>query len=737
MIHNKPKACVILPTYNERENIAVIIPAIFDQQGKIQSHDLHVLVVDDNSPDGTQEEVKRLMKQYPDLHLLTGEKKGLGEAYKRGMDYAINTLNSDLVFEMDADFQHDPSLIPLFISLTQDEFTMVIGSRFVPGGSSPDFHFWRKLLSFLGNWLIRFLGGLSGIHDCTSGYRCINAGLIKKCDFSFLSTRGYSFQPSFLCELIRNHARVIEIPITFSGRQHGRSKLSVRDQLEFLFNIPRIKFNQTGAFAKYGFVLLFLLLFGISQIPLWSVRFPPLVDYPNHLARMHIISRIHESNILQTYYSIHWQLIPNLAMDVVTPLLSRFMPLETAGKVFISLIFFLMAGGTMALHYALHRRISFWPLFAFVFLYNRIFLWGLLNYLFGVGLLLFAYACWIYFEKRSLFLRLLISTLFAIGLFFSHLFALGVYGLCIIGHECYKIRHDPVQKPAVQWVAMTAQFVIPAILLIFFSPTAASSTSQKITYGDFSRKVIALVNPILNYDIALDIVTVLVLAGFMIFAIFKKQIRISNPLMYPLALLVLAFAAMPTVMFSAYGADVRIPIAFAFLAIAAIELESQKFVKIAMILLLIVFSVRLGFITKNWQAADKTYAQYVEAFEKIEEGSRLFSAIAYPGQWTPFPIPVTHFSCIAVIQRSAFVPSLFAYPTQQPLEFADTYKTLAIKTESTNFESGKTPDWEKVRDIYDYALITQEHFFKQPVPQTFIEIFRGDMFRLYRVRHHE
>lgn len=254
MSPDKNIACVVLPTYNEAANIPVVIPAIFQQRDRIATHDLHVLVVDDNSPDGTQDVVRGLQSRFPQLHLVTGSKKGLGEAYKRGMDWAIEHLKPELLFEMDADLQHDPDLIPLFITLTGYGFDVVIGSRFAPGGDTPDFSFRRRLISRVGNWMIRFLGGIPRIADCTSGYRCIRADLIRKCDLSFMSTRGYSFQSSLLCEFIRNKARVVEIPIIFRDRKHGESKLSLRDQMEFLLNIPRLRFNRSRVFVKFCIV---------------------------------------------------------------------------------------------------------------------------------------------------------------------------------------------------------------------------------------------------------------------------------------------------------------------------------------------------------------------------------------------------------------------------------------------------------------------------------------------------
>jgi len=245
---------VILPTYNEAENVKIIIPAIFDQSNKIDSHELHVLVVDDTSPDGTAEVVVSLQEKYKNLHLIQGKKEGLGKAYQRGMKHAIDVLKSDLIFEMDADLQHDPDLIPLFITLSNHGFSLIIGSRFAPGASTPNFDLYRKFLSHFGNWMVRFFGGLPSLHDCTSGYRCIKAEIIQKCELKDLSTRGYSFQTSLLFELLRNGAKVLEIPITFPDRKYGDSKLAFEDQFEFMVNLVKLRFRKYYEFLKFSFI---------------------------------------------------------------------------------------------------------------------------------------------------------------------------------------------------------------------------------------------------------------------------------------------------------------------------------------------------------------------------------------------------------------------------------------------------------------------------------------------------
>lgn len=228
------KVCVILPAYNEARNLAVLLPRVFRQTARIRPCELHVLVVDDNSPDGTAEAVRRYMQICSTLHLLTGPKNGLGEAYKRGIAYSVDCLEADLLVQMDADLQHDPELLPRMVRLCEENArALVIASRFAPGASSsltPA----RSMLSHTASRLARLCGGLPPVADCTSGFRCFSASLLAGCNLSGLATRGYSFQTALLYELIRNGAQVAEVPQAFGVRRYGDSKLTLRDCLELL-----------------------------------------------------------------------------------------------------------------------------------------------------------------------------------------------------------------------------------------------------------------------------------------------------------------------------------------------------------------------------------------------------------------------------------------------------------------------------------------------------------------------
>ena len=238
------RACIVLPTYNEAQNLPILIPSIFDQFSDLPTHELHVLVVEDRSPDGTANVVLDLQQTYPHLHLLQGIKIGLGDAYRRGFKHTLSTLKPDLVFQMDADLQHDPGLIPHFIRMINSGYNVVIGSRFVKGGATPGYSRLRRCQSRAGSYLIQRLMGVKGVRDCTSGYRCIDAGLLAKCSFEEFASDGFAFQSQLLSELIRKGAKVIEIPITFKRREHGHSKLTYRDRIDFLKNLMVFRFRR-------------------------------------------------------------------------------------------------------------------------------------------------------------------------------------------------------------------------------------------------------------------------------------------------------------------------------------------------------------------------------------------------------------------------------------------------------------------------------------------------------------
>ncbi|MFH1331685.1 MAG: polyprenol monophosphomannose synthase [archaeon] len=244
MIQNKGvklKVCVIIPTYNERGNITRLIPKLQEVFKKIKDFDMNILVVDDNSPDGTSDVVEQFSKQYKNVFLLKREKKeGLGAAYLAGFDEAINKIKADVIVQMDADFSHNPEVMPTLVNHIKEN-DLVIGSRYVEGGGVVNWNIMRKTISKGGNFIARWVANLNPINDCTSGYRAIRVELVKKMDKKNISIFGYAFLMTLLYEAKRNRAKIKETPITFVDRTEGSSKMGVKDIVQFFITCVRFR----------------------------------------------------------------------------------------------------------------------------------------------------------------------------------------------------------------------------------------------------------------------------------------------------------------------------------------------------------------------------------------------------------------------------------------------------------------------------------------------------------------
>jgi dolichol-phosphate mannosyltransferase len=222
------RTVIIVPTYNERPNIQKLLPTVAGVLSSLK-RDVLLLVVDDSSPDGTAEEVTKLQKKYSFLKLLVNKKKaGLGGAYLKGMDYAFNTLGAEVCMEMDADLSHDPKKIPSFLKAIDDGADLVLGSRYIAGGSIPsNWGLHRKFLSVFGNVVISIILASVAVRDWTTGYRAIRREVYEAVHKDLEAERfsGYTFQIGFLHKALRAGFKVKEVPFHFVDRTIGESKL--------------------------------------------------------------------------------------------------------------------------------------------------------------------------------------------------------------------------------------------------------------------------------------------------------------------------------------------------------------------------------------------------------------------------------------------------------------------------------------------------------------------------------
>ena len=210
---------IILPTYNEADNLEPMVQAILSL-----NHGFSILVVDDNSPDGTGDIADTLSAAHPEVHVLHRQtKSGLGPAYIAGFEWAL-ALDYTHIFEMDCDFSHDPQDLPRLLAEAKNA-DLVIGSRYVPGGSTPDWTAKRRIISRGGNLFSRTLLGLK-TRDCTGGFRCYHREALQLIPWEEICPQGYGFQVGVVFHLERMDAQIREIPITFRDRRVGQSKMS-------------------------------------------------------------------------------------------------------------------------------------------------------------------------------------------------------------------------------------------------------------------------------------------------------------------------------------------------------------------------------------------------------------------------------------------------------------------------------------------------------------------------------
>lgn len=230
---------VIIPTYNEKGNIQRIIEATF-----AQNLGLHVLVVDDNSPDGTAAIVQELQKKYPEtLHLLNRKKKeGLGTAYIAGFKWCLQRAYT-YIFEMDADFSHNPADLKRLLKACREGADMSVGSRYVKGGEVSNWDFMRIMISYFASLYVRAVLWI-GVKDSTAGFVCYHRKVLEAINLDRIEFVGYAFQIEMKYNAIKKGFKIAEVPIVFIDRQVGQSKMSMKIFTEAFFGVIKMRFRK-------------------------------------------------------------------------------------------------------------------------------------------------------------------------------------------------------------------------------------------------------------------------------------------------------------------------------------------------------------------------------------------------------------------------------------------------------------------------------------------------------------
>lgn len=229
------KICVVIPTYNERENLPVLVEKI----SALKIPDLHIVVVDDNSPDGTGRVADELRNKYPLTTIHRSEKSGLGKAYAQA--FQVLPPETEIVIQMDADLSHDPAIIPKMLEKIKDA-DLVLGSRYIPGGATENWDFFRKLISRFGNFYARAILGLP-YRDLTGGFKCFRRKVLEDIKLGSLSSTGYNFQIETTYAAHKKGYKILEIPIVFTERKIGKSKFNLGIILESFWKVLALRFR--------------------------------------------------------------------------------------------------------------------------------------------------------------------------------------------------------------------------------------------------------------------------------------------------------------------------------------------------------------------------------------------------------------------------------------------------------------------------------------------------------------
>jgi hypothetical protein len=508
------------------------------------------------------------------------------------------------------------------------------------------------------------------------------------------------------------------------------------------------------------------LMFTALLVPLLTVAVPPLTDYPNHLARCYVLAFGNSDPVLHRMFSAHWQIIPNIGVDLLLPALMRVFAPLIAGKIMLALCLLLPASGAVALSYAYFRQRSFWQIAAGFAAFNALFLMGFMNFEISIGIALWGAAGWIAYREKYPIATVLLSMLFGTLVFFFHLFGFCLFALLIGSYEMsllldldLRTRRD--QRIAATRVVYFAEALLVPVILYAASPLEHVDSAPG--WPHLGQKVSALFVPFLDYSSLFDIMTAVPVIGFLIACLIAKRVRLSRAALICCSFLLLAFAIVPRSFKGVYFVDTRLPVMMGFMLFAGFlprGLPSRRWTAVGF-LIAALFVARIGFITSVWVHSQRDIQDVREVISSVTPGSRVMAADVVPkdnpawfasmpmGRRLPELTPTYwHLASFVLLDRRAFWETIFSVDSQQPIRIEEPYRDLrAIESPPPNYISLATThipaadlerfpflvDWSHK---FDYVLILNaegapglEHF----VPEHLRLISRRGIAALFKV----
>ncbi|HET7084349.1 MAG TPA: hypothetical protein VFI23_06240 [Rhizomicrobium sp.] len=495
----------------------------------------------------------------------------------------------------------------------------------------------------------------------------------------------------------------------------------------------------------------------ILATPLWNVWAPAMPDYPAHLASFALIERslFHHGAPAHAFYHLQWSFVPNLASEIIVPLLARLTGVVTATKLFLTVALFLWILGPGAIHRALYGRIGIAPLFGSFFAYNANFIWGFFNYYFASGLSFAIFAAWIATGNRNGWTRLAGFTLAVTALYFCHIFAAASLLLILAGFEAaqnFRLENRDAALFARRMARLAILYVPAALAFLLLRPRGNSDSDVEFNLADtMLDRFQSLVQHAFDGS---DYVLLILLFGGLGLALAWRKARLHPAMWGALALLLIGALAAPEWALGGWAVHLRLPAVFGALLFAAAEIRIAPVARASLaVFALTMIAGNSILLTQNWLAYDRQYREFQGVLEEIPRGSRLLTVLDGNAIGERADQPYWHMAEFAIPDRGVFTPLLFTTKGQHVVQWNEPYARYAAQTA----QQGSPPDVDELQYLargdldadaemresvpyldhfqchFDIAVVVHLGGKRTPVPAMLKLRRQGSFFSLYNV----
>jgi hypothetical protein len=490
------------------------------------------------------------------------------------------------------------------------------------------------------------------------------------------------------------------------------------------------------AISRYRDLILVGSLFVVSVAPVLLVRIPAMIDYVNHLARMHVLVDA-AAGRLNPAYVVDWRLYPNLAADIIIPRLAQLVGVETAARLFLLASQTLVVTGAIALEIAVRGRHQLSGFAALIGLYSLPFLWGLLNFEFGCGVALWAIAVWIRYRDGRWQARIALHAIFVVLLFVTHLFALGIYGLTI---GCYEASQIAGYRQAARTFAMMGFPVVAVYLYLIWS---GGEIGKSVFDWWFIFKLMWPLLVMNGYNLSLSIALALTIAALLVFLGYYRVLGLTRPAILIGSGFLVAYLVMPTRLFDSAYSEVRlIPAIMAILpAFLMVNWPSRSVQRVAALVAVTVILINAASVASVWSAYRSDYAEIIESFRLLPPRSTILIARS-DTSGGGIDTPMFYAPTLAAHYATAFVPSLYnmsgpikkaTSKSRYEIEDSRDYLPTLISQLNSASAGGTAPAHVRGWPTdYDYLYIVGDQ--TGSIPDHLTNMMRSRRFSLYSIR---